>query len=187
MTRDRSARTIAASSPTPTMPNRTRIATTLTRGPPAPSLGVPRTTSKHDRAHDCPPCRCVCSAATTSSTVRPARVGVGKHAGDERAQPAIVLARRMRLRRGRADERSDASPRLEHAGAFELGVHARHGIGVDFQFDGELADGRELIAGPQPARWRSPRAARARAARKSASRRACQWRRSSTCPIVLVH
>ena len=33
-----------------------------------------------------------------------------------------------------------------HAGAFEFGVDARDGVGVDAQIDGELADGRQLVA-----------------------------------------
>ena len=43
-------------------------------------------------------CRCASSAATTSSTREAGGVGVGEHAGDERAQPPLVLARRVRLR-----------------------------------------------------------------------------------------
>ncbi len=91
------------------------------------------------------------SAAITSSTVKPGRVGVGEHARDEGAQPAFVLARRVRLRRRGADERPDAAPRFDDAGALELGVDARDGVGVDLQVDGELADGRQLVARLQPA------------------------------------
>ena len=49
------------------------------------------------------------------------------------------------------DERADAAPRLDHAGALELGVDARDGVGVDAEVDGELADGRQLVAGLQAA------------------------------------
>ena len=115
---------------------------------------------------------------STSSTVNPAAVGVGEHAGDERAQPALVLARRVRLRGRGGDERADAAPRLEDAGALELGVDARDGVGVDAadrrRAGGRSAADRRAAAG----RWRSPRAGRARAARRSASRRAGRWRRA---------
>ena len=40
-------------------------------------------------------------------------------------------------------------PGLEDAVALERGVDAGDGVGVDTQLDGQLADGRELIAGPQ--------------------------------------
>ena len=49
------------------------------------------------------------------------------------------------------DERADAASGFDDAGAFELGVDARDGVGVDAQVDGELADGRQLVAGLQPA------------------------------------
>ena len=78
--------------------------------------------------------------------------GLGEDAGHKGAQTFFVLFGRPRLLGGRRDERPDAAPRLDRAGALEIGVDAGHGIGVDFQFDGELADGRQLIAGPQPAR-----------------------------------
>ncbi len=52
---------------------------------------------------------------------------------------------------GGADEGADAAARFDHAGAFELGVDARDGVGVDAELDGELPDGRQLIAGPQAA------------------------------------
>src|SRR5882724_3931848 len=80
------------------------------------------------------------------------RVRVGLHARDERAQPPIVLSRRVGLRRRRADEGADAAPRFENAGALELRVDARHRVGVDFQIDRELPDGRQLIARLQPPR-----------------------------------
>ena len=79
------------------------------------------------------------------------RVGVGEHARDERAQPAVVLARRVGLRRRGADERADAALGLDHAGAFELRVDPGDGVGVDLEVDGQLADGRQLVAGPQAA------------------------------------
>ena len=79
-------------------------------------------------------------------------VGVGQHARDERAQPAVALARRVRLSGRRADERADAAPGLDDAGALELAVDARHGVGVDPQLDRELAHRRQLIAGAQSAR-----------------------------------
>ena len=87
----------------------------------------------------------------TSSTRESRGGGVGEHAGDERAQPALVLARRLRLRGRGGDERSDAAPRLDDAGALELGVDARDGVGVDAEVDRQLADGRQLVAGPQAA------------------------------------
>ena len=80
------------------------------------------------------------------------RVRVGQHAGDEGAQPAIVLARRVGLCRRGADERADAAARLDDAGALELRVDARDGVGVDPQLHRQLADGRQLVARLQPAR-----------------------------------
>ena len=44
------------------------------------------------------------------------------------------------------DERPHAAPRFDDAGAFELAVHTRDGIGVDFEIHGELPHGRELLA-----------------------------------------
>src|SRR5687767_13467544 len=74
------------------------------------------------------------------------RVGVGEQARHERAKPPVVLAPGARLFGRRADERADAAPRLDDAGPFELGVDARDGVRVDPQFDGQLSDGRQLIA-----------------------------------------
>ena len=91
------------------------------------------------------------SASITSSTVKPGGVGVRQHARDEGAQPAVVLARRVRLRRRGADERADAAARLDHPGPLELGIDPGHGVGVDAQIDRELTHGRQLIARPQPA------------------------------------
>ena len=50
------------------------------------------------------------------------------------------------LRRGE-DEGPDAALCFDDAGAFELGVHAGDGVGVDAELDGELTDGRELLTG----------------------------------------
>ena len=77
--------------------------------------------------------------------------GVADDAGDEGAQLTAVLVRRVRLLRGGGDERADAAAGLDDAGAFELGVDAGHGIGVDAEIDGELADGRQLVAGAEAA------------------------------------
>jgi hypothetical protein len=62
-----------------------------------------------------------------------------------------VLARRAGPLWRRGDERSDAAPGLEDPGPFQLGIHPRDRVGVHFQFDGELADGRQLVARLQPA------------------------------------
>ena len=107
-------------------------------------------------------------------------VGVGQHARDEGAQPAFVLARRVGLRRRGADERADAAPRLDDAGALELGVDARDGVGVDAQLDGQLADGRQLVARPQPAGGdrRAQPAFELRVNRRRG--RAGRWRRCAT-------
>ena len=83
-----------------------------------------------------------------------------------------------------ADERPDAAPGLDDAGALELRVDPRHGVGVDAEIDGELADGRQLVARAAAGRWQSPRAARARAARRSAWRREGRWRR---CPLECLY
>src|SRR5688572_32255969 len=77
--------------------------------------------------------------------------GVRQQPGDESPKPSFVLFRRVGLRRRGADERADAAARLEDARAFELRVDARDRVGVDAQFDGELADGRQLVAGREPA------------------------------------
>src|SRR5437764_7190415 len=77
--------------------------------------------------------------------------GVADDAGDEGAQLTAVLVRRMRLLRCGGDERADAAARLNDAGPFELGVDPGDGVGVDAEIDGELTDGRQLIAGAQPA------------------------------------
>ena len=102
--------------------------------------------------HSCSSCagatRC---AASTSSTVKPAVSASASTRVDERAQPAFALAWRMGLARGGADERADAAPGLDDAGALELGVDPGDGVGVDPQVDGQLADGRQLVARPQPA------------------------------------
>ena len=97
--------------------------------------------------------RTTCAPPAPRSRPRgePGRVGVGEHARDEGAQPAVVLARRVGLRRRGADERPDAAPRLDDAGALELRVDAGDGVGVDLQLDGELADGRQLVARAQAA------------------------------------
>src|ERR1700730_14042373 len=79
-------------------------------------------------------------------------VGVCEDARDERAQLAGFLSGRSGFGSSHRDERPDAAPRLEHAGALELRVHARHGVGVHAQVDRVLADGRQLIARLQAAR-----------------------------------
>ena len=58
----------------------------------------------------------------------------------------------MRLSRRGADERADAAPGLDDAGALELAVDTRHGVGVDAQLDGQLPHRRQLIAWSQPVR-----------------------------------
>ena len=88
-------------------------------------------------------------------------VRVGQDAGHKRAQAPLVLRGGLRLRRRRADERADAAARFEHAGAFELRVDAGDRVGVDAKFDGQLPDGRQLVAepsdGPVAIAARSPR------------------------------
>ena len=88
------------------------------------------------------------------------RVGIGEHARHEGAQPAVVLARRVRLRGGGADERPDAAAGFDDAGALELGVDPGDRVGVDAEVDRELPDRRQLIAGrsrPVAMAARSPR------------------------------
>ena len=80
-----------------------------------------------------------------------ARDRIGEDARRERAKPALVLARGPRPFRRRDHERADAAARFEDPGSFELGVHARHGIGVDAQVHGQLPDGRQLVAHAEPA------------------------------------
>ena len=82
--------------------------------------------------------------------MKPAATGIGEQSGDEGSQPPLVLLRRMRLCRRGGHERADAAAGLQDARAFELHIDARHGVGVEAQFDGELADGRQLIADGEP-------------------------------------
>src|SRR5262245_8994662 len=79
-------------------------------------------------------------------------VRVGQDARRERAQTPGVLARRARFGGRRADERPDAAAGFENALPFEVGVDARHGVGVDLEIDGELTNGRQLVAGGDAAR-----------------------------------
>jgi len=62
-----------------------------------------------------------------------------------------MLLGRMRFRRRGDDERADAAARFQNAGAFELRIDTRHGVRVDAQFDRELTDGRQLVAGDEAA------------------------------------
>src|SRR5204862_4752759 len=64
---------------------------------------------------------------------------------------SALFSRGSCFERARGPERSDAAARFEHAGAFEVGVHACHGVRVDAQLDRQLTDGWQLIAGVQPA------------------------------------
>src|SRR5262249_20262373 len=77
---------------------------------------------------------------------------VGEDTRDERLETALVFACRTGLGGGRGDERPDAAARLEDALAFEVGVDARDGIGIDAELDGELADRGKLIPDLQPPR-----------------------------------
>lgn len=47
---------------------------------------------------------------------------------------------------------ADAPARLQDAGSFEMAVDLGYGVGVDAKRDGELPDGRQLIAGLEAAR-----------------------------------
>jgi hypothetical protein len=71
---------------------------------------------------------------------------IGLDACDERAQPALMVVWWMCLFGSRCHERADAAARFENARPFELGVHARDGIGVHAQLDRELTDCRKLFA-----------------------------------------
>ena len=50
-----------------------------------------------------------------------------------------------------ADECSRALLGFEQAAEFELAIGAHHGVGIDGEIDGKLADRRQLIAGRQGA------------------------------------
>jgi hypothetical protein len=76
---------------------------------------------------------------------------IGEHARDEGTQPTLVLARRVRLRRRRADERSDAALRFDDPGTLEFCIDARDRVGVDTEINRELADGWQLVARTQAA------------------------------------
>src|SRR5262249_11106295 len=69
---------------------------------------------------------------------------------DKRAELSVLFSRRSRFEPARGDERSDPPARFEDSGTLEVGVHARHGVGVHAQLDRELTDGWQLIAGVQP-------------------------------------
>ncbi len=71
---------------------------------------------------------------------------VSEDAGDECPQLTPVMVWWVSLLRRRDDERADAAARFDDAGALELGVNARDGVGVDAEVDGELANGWQLIA-----------------------------------------
>src|SRR6266511_808813 len=78
-------------------------------------------------------------------------VRVREDACDERLKFAGVFFRGAReVRRAGADERADATTRLEHAGSLEVDVDARDGVCVHFELDGELADGGQLVPGAKP-------------------------------------
>ena len=79
------------------------------------------------------------------------RVGVGENARGEGAQPAVVLARGVGLCGRGPNERSNAAPGLDDAGALELGIDTGDSVGVDAKVDGQLADGRPLVARAQAA------------------------------------
>ena len=81
---------------------------------------------------------------------------VPEHAGHERAQLTPVMVRRLCLLRGRGHERADAAPRLDDAGALELGVDPGDGVGVDAEIDGELADGGKSLEQVKPEKRRAP-------------------------------
>ena len=57
-----------------------------------------------------------------------------------------MLAPRVGLGRGGADERSDSPLGLDHARPLELRVDPRDGVGVDLELDRHLADRRQLVS-----------------------------------------
>lgn len=57
---------------------------------------------------------------------------------------AVLFAGRFKV--PGSDERSNAAPGLDYAQAFKLGVDLGDGVRVDSQVNGELPDGRQLIA-----------------------------------------
>ena len=82
----------------------------------------------------------------------PGGVGFGEHAYDEAAQSAFLLAWRVRLGRCRRNEGANAALRLDDPCAFELGVDAGDGVGVDLEIDRELSNRGQLIARAQAIR-----------------------------------
>src|SRR5437867_3241316 len=78
--------------------------------------------------------------------------GVGQDAGDKRAPPPLVFARRPGLGRRGGHERPDAAAGFEDARPFELCVHAGNRVGVDAEVDGQLADRGQLDARGEAAR-----------------------------------
>src|SRR5262245_63105027 len=58
----------------------------------------------------------------------------------------MMLVRRTRLLRRRADERTDAAPGFENALSLVIVVDPRDGVGVDLKVDCQLADRGQLIA-----------------------------------------
>src|SRR5262245_33606233 len=73
---------------------------------------------------------------------------VGEQSLDERFQLALTISARAAGRRGgySSNERADTALRGKQAGAFQLGVDLRHGIGVDPQVDRQLSHRRQLIS-----------------------------------------
>ena len=115
---------------------------------------------------------------------------VSDHARDERAQLAAVMVRRLCLLRRGGDERADAAARFDDAGALELGVDARDGVGVDAEVDGELADGGELIADLEAAGGDGGAQAAIELRVNRGAILARRWKRAgpaAMCPIVLIH
>ena len=80
----------------------------------------------------------------------PGGISVSQHARHERPQAAFVLSRGMCLRRRGGNERSDAAPRHDDTGAFELRIHPCDRIRIDPESDRQLPDRRELVPGCEP-------------------------------------
>ena len=81
---------------------------------------------------------------------KPRTVGIRQQACHERTELPALFSGGSCFEPARRHERTDAAARFEHAGPFEVRVHARNRVRVDAQLDRELTDSWQLIAGVQP-------------------------------------
>jgi hypothetical protein len=82
----------------------------------------------------------------------PCRVGVSQNARSEGPQPALMLARGMRLGWSGAHKGTHTAFRSDDARAFQLRVDTRDRVGVDAELNRKFSNSRELISRTETAR-----------------------------------